>query len=156
MKKENFIIADLLDEKHIALDVNASTVNAVLHYVAELFGPTHVHADFEKALSEREREYPTGLPTHPVGVALPHADPQLVIKAGLAIVVLRHPVMFSEMGNPDHEVMVRVVIGIALPEDLSDHQTTMLNWLLEKIQQPMWLQQVVSACSADEVLKLFR
>lgn len=156
MKKEMFLKSNLLDEKSIALDVNARTVEMVLHILTELLGPTHVRPGFEKALIEREHEYPTGLPTQPVGVALPHADPKLVVQAGLIIVVLRNPVMFEEMGNPDQKVEVRVVIGIALPEDFIENQTPMLSWLLEKIQQVTWLNEVLAVSSPRDMLRLFR
>jgi PTS system galactitol-specific IIA component len=38
----------------------------------------------------REQKFPTGLPTQPVAIAIPHADPDKVLKGGIAVAVFKH------------------------------------------------------------------
>ena len=35
-----------------------------------------VTVDYPQAVKDREKKFPTGLPTSPIGVAIPHTDPQ--------------------------------------------------------------------------------
>jgi PTS system galactitol-specific IIA component len=58
-----------------------------------------------QAVLNREKEYPTGLPTNGVGVAIPHADTKYVLKPGIAVATLKSPVKFNVMGNPKRKLM---------------------------------------------------
>ncbi|WP_029215012.1 PTS sugar transporter subunit IIA [Kallotenue papyrolyticum] len=93
------------------------------------------------AVLERERTFPTGLPTEPYGVALPHASGPLR-RAALSLISLREPVVFGQMGAPDEQVAVRLVIGLAVEPR---QQVATLDRLIRLIQQPGFLQAVVAA-----------
>jgi PTS system galactitol-specific IIA component len=71
---------------------------------------------FLEALLARERAFPTGIPTKTLTVAIPHADPEYVAKAALAVAVLKQGVAFRQMDDPDQTLDVRVVLLIALHE----------------------------------------
>jgi len=60
-----------------------------------------VKPSFEVAAIARERRSPTGLPFEPDAVALPHAEPEHVERAAVAIATLLQPVAFRQMGSPN-------------------------------------------------------
>lgn len=69
-----------------------------------------VDDDFLTHIMAREATFPTGLPTQPVGVAIPHTDPEHVRSSAMAVGVLSTPVDFGVMGAGDDEVTPITVI----------------------------------------------
>jgi PTS system galactitol-specific IIA component len=61
----------------------------------------------------REEKHPTGLPTAPFCIAFPHADAEGVNRSALALAVLRRPVIFRNMADPDEELEVHLVLMLA-------------------------------------------
>lgn len=72
-----------------------------------------VTKDYAQAVNKREIAYPTGLPTEGVKVAIPHADAEHVIHPAIALAVLKQPVLFNSMENPDEALDVGIVIMMA-------------------------------------------
>ena len=77
---------------------------------------------FVTALLEREKEYPTGLPTG-VPIAIPHIHDGC-LRSFFSMAVLDTPVAFGCMGDPDETVETRLVFlfGITDPS----YQTAVL------------------------------
>jgi len=148
-------IDQLLKSHHVALGVKARDWRDVLEKLASLFTSEEVANNFADRLIAREEQYPTGLSVKPFGVALPHADPGVVKKSSLGILTLSDPVYFREMANPDNEVPVRLVIGIAITESEKEHHVGVLSWIVQRIQDEDWLERIVKAGSKEEVLNLF-
>jgi len=65
------------------------------------------------ALVERERRFPTGLPT-PVPSAIPHTDAIHVLHSGLAVATLAKPVWFSQMGGSGEELPAQIVVLLCI------------------------------------------
>lgn len=64
-----------LDESVILSDIEAKTKEQALEIVAQnLVDQNLVKRSFIPAIVQREAEYPTGLPTNGVSVAIPHTD----------------------------------------------------------------------------------
>ncbi len=61
----------------------------------------------------REQAHPTGLPTRPFAIAFPHADAVGVFESALSVANLVTPVKFKNMGDPDEELDVELVIMLA-------------------------------------------
>jgi PTS system galactitol-specific IIA component len=97
---------------------------------------------FLDALLARERDYPTGLATKTMAVAIPHADPTYVEVPALAAARLRHPVSFRAMDDPGRPLDVRLVFLIALksPKD----QIAFLKKFAQAIQSGEFLGRLVS------------
>jgi len=58
----------------------------------------YVSEEFAEDVWEREKIFPTGLPTQPFGVAIPHADPDHVKQSAVCLGILNSPVFFNQMG----------------------------------------------------------
>lgn len=144
-----------LDVAHVRIGTPCNSWEDALKEVAAIFGSEDVSPGFLDAILARERTYPTGLPTEPYGVALPHADPEYVYKPQMAVMTLQDPVDFRVMGDPDLSVSVSLVVALALPESHKERQAPMLAHLLERMQDQRWLKQVVEARSASELMSLW-
>lgn len=76
----------------------------------------YVKEGFYDSLMNREKDYPTGLNTDLLGVALPHTNPEFVVRDSLCLAILKEPVIFHEMTNPQGDVKVKVVFLLALTD----------------------------------------
>ena len=76
-----------------------------------------VRNSFPQAIKDREIVFPTGLPTEPIGVAIPHTDFEHVVSNSIAIGLLKNPVEFVEMGSADGRlVKIYLVMMLAIAE----------------------------------------
>jgi len=75
---------------------------------------------FLNAVLERERNYPTGLHTRGVEVAIPHADPEWTLKPSLTVGVLQNAVEFEPMGGEGDMVQARLIFLLTIA-DPSEH-----------------------------------
>ena len=111
----------------------------------------YVDDSYYQSVIEREKEFPTGLPTRPHALAIPHAADGGVRKTGLAIAVLNHdPVHFHAMDAPDEVLDVRVVILLAIAD--SKEQVPMLQWICTLFQDEGLVSRLSSAADATEVI----
>ncbi len=111
-----------------------------------------VAPSFRAALLERERGYPTGLPTV-IPVAIPHADPVHVLRPGLGLAVLSHPVQFGEMGGVGASVSARVVVLILVQNP--DEQIVLLTRLIGLFQRPDWFDRLEHAADLNDLVTVF-
>jgi PTS system galactitol-specific IIA component len=93
----------------------ADAAAAVRRLATLLVEAGHVDERYGAVVVERESAFPTGLPTDPP-VALPHADPDHVLRSALVVGIFRTPVAFHEMGSPDNTLQVRIVFLLAVKE----------------------------------------
>ncbi|MCT1777174.1 PTS sugar transporter subunit IIA [Brachybacterium sp. p3-SID957] len=121
-----------------------SAVEAVLRALAaRLLASGAVTAGFEAAVLERERRYPTGLPTV-IPAAIPHTDPEHVIEPGIAVATLREPVDFGEIGGSGGAtVPVRLVVMLVLRE--AHAQLDALQHLIQALQDEAAVGTVLEA-----------
>ncbi|MGN8844139.1 PTS sugar transporter subunit IIA [Niallia sp. HCP3S3_B10] len=107
---------------------------------APLLENNYVRPEFAENVYQRELQFPTGIPTSSIGVAMPHTDAIHVIENAISIGVLKQPVSFKMMGNPEEEVQVQLVFLLALNQaekHLSILQKLMSVFRNEKVLQSM-------------------
>jgi PTS system galactitol-specific IIA component len=144
----------LTEEKLVLLDLQAEDGDAVIRALGErLTDLGYVKDSFTEAVLAREKAYPTGLPTQGPKVAIPHADVEHVLRPAIAIAVLRNPVAFGEMGNPDQVVMVKIVCMLAIKE--SETLGSLLKNLVEMFRDPKTLEQITEASKPSDIVDLF-
>lgn len=98
----------------------------------------------------RELKFPTGLPTQPVSIAIPHADPDRVIKGGIAVAVFQTPAKFRIMGsNEPDELEVPIVFMLALKD--FKQQPAVIRDLLTLIQSKSRLTEIYQAKTPQEI-----
>jgi len=93
----------------------------------------YVGPSYAQHVLEREKRFPTALPTLPYATAIPHADARCVKETGVAVAVLG-----------------RVVLLLAVAQ--ATQQTSMLQWVCEVLNQQELVAQLASAKSPKAVM----
>lgn len=111
-------------------------------YVKESYGPSVI---------EREAQFPTGLPTEPVGIAIPHTDSRHVNQNAVCMLKLTQPVEFRQMGDEQNLVEASIVLLLAVSGE--DHMD-MLSELMELFSDDEMLQSLYEASTQEETVAL--
>jgi len=147
-------LGELLDRRSVATNCQCvDAADAVRQAAALLVSIGAATEEYADAAIAREADYPTGLPTQPSGVALPHAD-QGVLRPAISVLTLQQPVTFGEMGTGEPRVPVRVVVMLALPA--GDAHVQAIGALAEMIQQPDFVAEAVRAATPDALFATFQ
>lgn len=137
------------------MNMSASSREEVIESLGEqLFKNGYVQDTFINAVIERERNSPTGLPTQPVGVALPHIESEYVQRTGIAVGLLANPVEFFVMGTVDKTVAVSLVFLMAIQDPAN--QIHMLQGLAQLFHKPRVLEQLIKAGEPLEIVEILR
>lgn len=111
-----------------------------------------VKENYIESILKRERQYPTGLPTEPFGVAIPHTDGDMVYRSTVAFASLKEPVSFLMMGTDDQWVDVKLIFMLALKSP--DDQLEMLQKLMKLIQNPEMVSKLDQIKKVEELNEL--
>ncbi|MBS7578019.1 MULTISPECIES: PTS sugar transporter subunit IIA [unclassified Enterococcus] len=142
-----------LDEKLVFRDVKASTNQEIIQFLAEkLYENNYVNEDYIATIQAREAEYPTGLPSTPPGIAIPHANFEMVRKTTLAIATLENSVQFQSMDDKSVQLPIQIVIMMAIGEPHG--QVEMLQKVVSIIQDEPLRAQMIAAKTDQELLNL--
>ena len=135
---------NLLHQELIFVGVEAASWQEVLTLLAnQLYQRGYVRKSYLQAVLDRERQFPTGLRTAEVAVALPHTEKEHVLKPAVAVAILAHPVTFGEMGTEDQTVPVEIVFMLSILEP--DEQVTWLSRLVSTFQLQGFLSLLKSS-----------
>lgn len=132
----DFIVHDSL----IVVGLEAQNQAQVIRALGErLHAAGFVKESYVAAAVEREKVYPTGLPT-PEPIALPHTDVVHCLTSALAVGLLAQPVAFQMMGDPLQTVETRTVFALSV---------------VDPQRQVQLLARLIKYCqSADNILTL--
>ena len=147
-------LIDLLHEDNILLGVQAEDAAGAIRALAEsLMASGIAEEGYAADAIAREETFPTGLPTQPIAVAIPHADPQHVLHSGVAVGLLAQPVTFGQMGTDGStRVEASVVFLLAIRE--KEKQVEMIGQLVALIRSGDFLEQLTIADSPRQALEL--
>lgn len=112
-----------------------------------------ITADFVEAAVERERTFPTGLPTK-IGVALPHTEAKYVIRESISIVTLRNTIVFAGMGNPKESIPVQIIFLLAISNP--EKQLGVLQTIITIIQNEKVLHKIKNAKEPETIYNLIK
>lgn len=145
-------LATLLDMDLVLTGMEAADSSDAIRRLGDLlFRRGYVDDRFVDAALDRETRFPTGLPTEPIQIALPHAEVEFVHTSKVAIGVLRRPVAFQRMDDPASAVEAKAVFVLAIAD--AKTQVLALQQLADLFQDGVTLQQVAAAQSAGEALE---
>jgi len=156
MNNESFSLADLIVAEHILVGIKTRNDLAAIRRLGRpLVKDGCVRPEFVEAVCQRERNYPTGLPTEPVATAIPHADPTHVERSAVSLGILAQAVPFAQMGG-DGSVKVQVQVVFLLAIKQREKQVDMLHELVNLIQDQVVLARLVKASSPRAVLEILK
>ena len=108
----------------IAFDLQAKDAREVIDLLAgNMHAQGLVAAEYGAQTWARELGHPTGLPTKPFCIAFPHADAEGVNRSALGVAVMRQPVKFQNMADPDESLDVMLVFMLANRDPQEQIQT---------------------------------
>jgi PTS system galactitol-specific IIA component len=148
-------LAELVTDRRLLLPgLAAGSAEEALRAVAgRLLETGYVHPSFPDAVVAREVEFPTGLPTEPIGVAIPHSDPEHVVTTTVALATLAEPVRFQQMaGEPEDTVEVSIIVMLAVAE--AKAQVQFLSRVISAIQDADLCAALLRAGDADELFQV--
>lgn len=148
------LIDSMLKEEYIIIDVECENKEQLLEYMVEVAKDNGLVKDsYLKAVLEREENYPTGLPTPGMCVALPHTtEKKHVIKSGIIIAKLKKPVAFKEMGNGVEDIMAEMVLMLAV--NGNEEQLSVLRGIVGMFADKASNSAFKNASTKTEILEL--
>lgn len=145
----------LFDESVINFQINPSSQEELLSSLSDQLLEKGVVKDtFVTGIIDREKNFPTGLPVQPFGVAIPHTDNEHVVKEQIGFASLKEPVKFKIMGSDSDYVNVSLVFILALK--YPDKQLDMLQKLITLFQNEGVLNQLYECNEVDLFKEIMR
>lgn len=136
----------------IQLDMEADDTNDFFNKMAaKLEELGFVKDSFVDAIKTREKNFPTALAVVPYPVAIPHADPEHILKPFIAPVRLKEPIKWCEMAANDVEHDVRFVFMLGFKR--SDEHVELLQVLVANFQDEALMERLVGAKTKEEYLE---
>lgn len=143
-----------IDEAIIALDVEAKNNEELITILAEkLCAAGYVDETYGQATIVRERIHPTGLPTKPFPIAIPHADAEGVITSALAFASMKKPVKFCNMVEPEEELPAEMIFMIA--NNTPEEQVKVLRKLATLFGDPEKLVELKALTHSKKIVDWF-
>lgn len=143
----------LTNEKNIFVDLEVTDFPELIHKIAQpLIDDQDVVAEYPSQVIKREEGFPTGLPTEPIGVAIPHTDAKYVNTNRVTIATLKNPIKMEVMGGMDDETIdVSIVFLLALGQ--SNKQLNILKKLMSILPDAELLKKIKNG-SKEEIYQL--
>lgn len=145
----------ILKENNLLLDCEAQTKEAVIRQLVHRFAENGCTDEgYADAVLERERQYPTGLPTEDVFTALPHAAYPGIYKTAVAVARLRNPIDFQSMDGSEELLPVKLVFLLANASGGDAHLED-LQELMDCFSREGFLQDLAQAEDAAAFVRVF-
>lgn len=157
MKSMNeFIFDDLILEDQVFLDYEATDRVDLINKLSSFLEKKHyVLPGYASQVLSREEEYPTGLPTKIMTVAIPHAiESNSVIIPSIVIARLKNPIEFYEMGSYENKVDVDLVMLLAVRGD--KNQLVILQKLISIFSDEKSMEKLKNTTSTKQFYILFK
>lgn len=141
-----------LSENLVITKMNCKSDFEALRLLSDrLFQDNYVKDCFYENVIKREKNFPTGIKTKSIGIAIPHTQPEFVNKSTISVGILDKPVVFHEMTNEKETVDVSVIFLLALTD--ANKHLNVLQDLVEIIKNENLLNSVLNM-SEREVIDL--
>jgi len=143
-----------IDEAIIVLDVEVTNDEELITLLADkLCAAGYVDESYGRMTIAREQIHPTGLPTKPFPIAIPHADADGVVASALAFASMKKPVMFCNMVEPEEELPVEMVFMIA--NNTPEEQVKVLRRLATLFGDPEKLVELKALTQSKNIVDWF-
>ena len=141
-----------IDEDLIFLNPEAESIDILFKLMCTaLEKKGWVKDDLCICLTNRDREFPTGLDTGSIKIAIPHTGPDKVTCEGMAVAVLKKPLDFGEMGSTGPKLLPVKIVFLLL---LKKGRAKFYHKLLNKIKNSDILLRIYQADSRQAICQL--
>ncbi len=122
----------------IAIEGEAGSWEEAIRITSDaLMKKGYVKSSFFQACVDREKKFPTGLPTK-IPVAIPHTDAGHVNTPAVCLFHLRKPVEFTSMEDSDVLVNVEFIFNMALVK--CEDQLPMIKAIINTVQNADFME----------------
>ena len=111
-----------------------------------------VRESYYDGITNREKEYPTGLYVNGTGFALPHTDSERVNKSQICFMSLEEPIEFEDMVDKNHKIPVGLISMLAMK--LPHEQAGTLQNLVALFQNKEKTEQLKKCSTEDEFMEI--
>lgn len=136
----------------VVIDEPGSCTDVEKQLAGVLFESGYVRESYAQAIVDREASYPTGLEFGEHSIAMPHCDIQHVNSPAICMAVLKKPVAWHRMDDPESTCNAELVIMLALNE--AHAHLEMLQKVVALLQNQDLVAEIVSSGSAAEAYSL--
>ena len=135
---------NIIEEKNIFTNIEVDCFEDLIPLISiNLTESRDVDDKFIEKVIDRELKFPTGLPTEPIAVAIPHAYPENVNNNKIVVATLKKPIIMKEMGGiTDDTLNVSVVFLLAL-NDTNKHLNLLQN-IIELIKNKETVNKILN------------
>ena len=141
-------------EENILVNLKAENKEEVIRILVDLLVKNgYVKPEYYNILISREEQYPTGLPTKGIQVAIPHGISEgSVLKPAVAMATLAHNVTFRNMADEKEELSVGIVFLFGLP---GEHELAEdLSRVMSIFSESELLTRVYAAKTGNEIMEI--
>ena len=142
-------------KENVLINVEANSSGEVIRLLTELLAKNgYVKNEYADVVINREKEYPTGIPTGGLEVAIPHgfAD-DCVLSPTVGAATLAYPVVFRNMFDPDMELPVKMVFLIALSSKDKNEQAKNLESIMNILPDDVLLNKLYVSKTGQEFVE---
>lgn len=110
---------------------------------ARLLEKSYIQSEYIQACIDREKNYPTGLQMgNGEGIAIPHADYQLVKTDSISIVRFPKGIVFGQMEDAELKVECKILFNLAF--STSDQHLSILRRLFTLFQENSFIENCLA------------
>ena len=143
----------MISPEYVQLNLDCKDADEAIEKMAQVFLKDHVvKPTYVQAVLEREKVYPTGLPSEPFAIAIPHAMAEHSNRAAVTVGVLKNPVQFHQMGAPEIVLDAQILFMLAVSEPKA--QIELLKSMMGLIQKEENLLAIKNAQTQQDVAQL--
>jgi len=143
----------LFNESLVFIDYDVKNAEDLINKISQyLLEKEMVLPSYEQAVLNREKIFPTGLPTTPFPVAIPHGDAEHVITPCIVVVKPKNPIEFGEMGSLDRKVNARYVFMLVIKK--AEDQLVLLQSMVDMFMNREAMFSLDEAKTKKEIIKV--
>lgn len=113
-----------------------------------------VNESYYESILKREQQFPTGIQTPTVGVAIPHADPENLKKPFIAVVRPKQGIEFEPMGIAEGKIQAELIFMLGVLKN--GDQVIALQKLMNLLTNDEAVKQLLAVRSCSEVMAIIR
>lgn len=145
------MLQEYIKEDLIFVDIKSDTRQQFFDEMSTKFlDKGYVTEGFRDFLQERESDYPTGLELDTYSVAIPHGNPEFIVKPFIAVARLEEPVTMYRMDDPEESIAVKLFFFLGL--DNGGNHLQVLRKIMQQIQDKKIMEQLLTAKTEEDFL----
>jgi len=145
---------EMFKEELVSINVEVDSEEQLFSYVAKrLKEGRYVKDSYLEGITKREEEFPTGLITKNLNIALPHSDPEHIREPFIYVVRINNNVTVKQMGdNQEMKVKDFFFLGIKEPSG----QVGVLQSLMNLFMNDDFVKEYIEAQSQEEIFNTIK